>query len=76
MLATMALASYNMAEWGLHNIKIVGKTEVVMDLTLFVSNQQPELFSILNKTLKAMNVKESNNIFMVSLNLMIVNSGF
>ncbi|NOQ64444.1 MAG: PAS domain-containing protein [Methyloprofundus sp.] len=51
MLATMALASYNIAEMGIHNIKIVGKTPIVMQLTLFVAKNKPILFSILNKSM-------------------------
>ena len=51
MLATMALASYTIAELGLHNIKVVGKTRVVMDLTMFVDEKQVQLHSILNKAL-------------------------
>lgn len=52
MLATMALASYTIAEMGVHNIKIVGKTPVIMELTLFVSKQKPMLYSILNKSMQ------------------------
>ena len=51
MLATMALASYNIAEMGIYNIKIVGKTPIVMELTLFVSKNKPVLYSILNKSM-------------------------
>lgn len=54
MLATMALASYHMAEMGLHNIKVVGKTPIMMDLTLFVDKQEPLLHSIIEKTLSAL----------------------
>jgi len=62
MLATMALASYNIAEMGIHNLKVVGKTPVVMDLTLFVSKQQPILHSILNKTIKSITPAEAHQI--------------
>ncbi|MES9992901.1 MAG: EAL domain-containing protein [Candidatus Thiodiazotropha sp.] len=54
MLATMALASYHMAELGLHNIKVVGKTSIIMKLTLFVDQRQPVLHSIIDKTLSAL----------------------
>jgi len=51
MLATMALASYTIAELGIHNIKVVGKTPIEMKLTLFVSKKKPVLYSILNKSM-------------------------
>jgi len=62
MLATMALASYSMADLGIHNLKIVGKTPIIMNLTLFVSKQQPVLHSIINKTLKSIPISESQKI--------------
>jgi PAS domain S-box-containing protein len=62
MLATMALASYHMAEMGLHNIKVVGKTTVVMDLTLFVDKGQPLLHSIIEKSLHGISRQESQGI--------------
>ena len=34
----MALASYHIAEMGVYNVKIVGRTPIIMDLTLFVAN--------------------------------------
>jgi len=62
MLATMALASYTMAEMGIHNVKIVGKTPITMELTLFVSKEQPYLHAILNKALKSISIAESQHI--------------
>ncbi len=59
MLATMALASYHMAEMGLHNIKVAGKTPIMMDLTLFVDKEQPLLHSIIEKSLHAISHQES-----------------
>ncbi len=52
MLETMALATYNLVDRNLNNLKIVGKTPVVMNLTLFVSKDEPILHSILNKAFK------------------------
>lgn len=63
MLATMALASYHMAEMGLHNIRVVGKTPIVMDLTLFVSKDMPILHSIIDKALRSISRSESLDIF-------------
>lgn len=37
LLATMALATYTMVDMNLHNLKVVGKTPIIMDLTLFVA---------------------------------------
>lgn len=62
MLAPMALASYHMAEMGLHNIRVVGKTPVVMGLTLFVDKKQPLLHSIIEKSLNAISSQESQGI--------------
>jgi len=52
MLATMALASYHIAEMGMHHVEIVGKTSIDMKLTLFVSKKKPLLYSILNKSMQ------------------------
>lgn len=62
MLATFALATYTISEIGLNNIKVVGKTNVVMDLTLFVDKEKPLLHSVINKALKSISLSESNNI--------------
>lgn len=52
--AVMSLpkASYLIKQKGLNTLKIVGKTPIVMRLTLFVKKGEPELFSLLNKTMK------------------------
>lgn len=62
MLATNALASYTIAEMGLHNIKIVGKTPIIMNLTLFVSKDEPLLWSIINKSLNNISQEQKHNI--------------
>lgn len=62
LLATHALSSYHIAEMGIHNVKIVGKTPIIMDLTLFVARDKPQLFAIINKTLKSMSPEESQDI--------------
>lgn len=63
LLATMALSSYTIAEMGIHNVKVVGKTPIIMDLTLFVAKDQEILHSIINKTLKSLTIVESQAIF-------------
>ncbi|NOR68973.1 MAG: PAS domain-containing protein [Methylomarinum sp.] len=62
MLATMALASYHIAEMGLHNIKIVGKIPIEMKLTLFVSKESPVLYSILNKSMLSISDESKHKI--------------
>jgi len=62
MLSTMALASYHIAEMGLHNIKIVGKTPIEMKLTLFVSKESPVLYSILNKSMLSISDESKHKI--------------
>jgi len=62
MLATMALASYHITDMGIHNIKVVGKTPIIMDLTLFVDKAQPLLHSIINKSLNSIENIESQTI--------------
>ncbi len=53
MLASMALARYMIANMELDNIKIAGKTSVLMQVTLFVDKNQPVLFDIINKAVRA-----------------------
>ncbi len=62
MLATMALASYHIAEMGLHNIRVVGKTPIIMDLTLFIVKTEPILHSIINKAFKDISSAQSHQI--------------
>jgi len=63
LLATMALSSYTIAEMGIHNVKVVGKTPIIMDLTLFVAKDKKILHSIINKTLKSLTTVESQGIY-------------
>jgi len=62
MLATMALASYTIQEMQLHTLKIVGKTPIVMHLTLFVSKDEPLLYSIVNKALSVITKEQKHQI--------------
>ena len=68
MLATLALASYTIADMGLSSLKIVGKIDVVMNLTLFVDKNIPRLHNILNKALTSVSLKESNKISQAWIN--------
>ena len=56
------VASYQIAELGIHNVKVVGKTPIIMDLTLFVDKDQPELHAIIDKALKSISKTESQDI--------------
>ncbi len=51
LLCTLALCSYTIAELGLNNVRIVGKTEFDTKLALGVQKDLPLLVSILNKAI-------------------------
>lgn len=51
LLCTLALCSYTIAELGLNNVRIVGKTEFDTKLALGVQKHLPVLVSILNKAI-------------------------
>jgi len=55
LLCTLALCSYTIAELGLNNVRIVGKTEFDTKLALGVQKHLSELVSILNKAIGAIN---------------------
>lgn len=52
LLCTLALCSYTIAELGLNDVKIVGKTEFDTKLALGVQKNLPELLAILNKAIE------------------------
>ncbi|MCP4323903.1 MAG: diguanylate cyclase [Psychromonas sp.] len=49
ILMSMAFASYQIADMGLYELRIVGVTDLDMQLTLFVNRNKPILWSIINK---------------------------
>ena len=51
LLCTLALCSYTIAQLGINNVKITGKTEFDTKLALGVQKDLPELLSILNKAI-------------------------
>ena len=51
LLCTLALCSYTIADLGLNNVRIVGKTKFDTKLALGVQKHQHELVSILNKAI-------------------------
>jgi len=58
LLCTLALCSYTIAELGLNNVRITGKTEFDTKLALGVQKNLPELLSILNKAIKRITAKQ------------------
>lgn len=62
LLASMALATYHIAELGIYNVRVVGQTPVNMQLTLFVTEDQPLLHSIINKSLRSISRGEAQDI--------------
>ncbi len=63
MLASEALAQYSINAMGLEKLKIVGKTPVVMEVTLFVDKEKPLLYSIINKAMKSISTQEQQSIY-------------
>jgi PAS domain S-box-containing protein len=62
LLCTLALCSYTIAELGLNNVKITGKTEFDTKLALGVQKNLPELLSILNKAIKKITPRQQQTI--------------
>jgi len=62
LLCTLALCSYTIAELGLNNIKITGKTEFDTKLALGVQKNLPELLSILNKSINLISREQQQKI--------------
>ncbi|MDF1881157.1 PAS domain-containing protein, partial [Sulfurimonas sp. MAG313] len=62
LLASNSLARYSISSMDLNKIKIVGKTTVTMEVTLFVDKDMPILFNIINKTIQSISAEEQNRI--------------
>jgi diguanylate cyclase (GGDEF)-like protein/PAS domain S-box-containing protein len=58
LLCTLALCSYTIADLGLNNVKITGKTEFDTKLALGVQKGLPVLLSILNKAIRTITPKQ------------------
>jgi diguanylate cyclase (GGDEF)-like protein/PAS domain S-box-containing protein len=58
LLCTLVLCSYTIAELGLNNVRITGKTEFDTKLALGVQKHLPELLSILNKAIGRITQKQ------------------
>ncbi len=53
LLASQALATYSISKMGSDDLKIVGKTPVIMSVTLFIDQDMPLLHSIIKKAMHA-----------------------
>ena len=69
MLLSLPKASYLIKNQGLHNLKIVGKSSVTMELTLFVRNDKPLLHAVIEKTMHWISRQKNINIVNKWLNL-------
>jgi len=62
LLCTLALCSYAIADLGLNNVKITGKTEFDTKLALGLQKNNPELLSILNKAIANISREQQQSI--------------
>ncbi|RLA84471.1 MAG: hypothetical protein DRG78_01310 [Epsilonproteobacteria bacterium] len=61
-IGTLAMTDYSIVQMGIENIKIAGDTGITMNLTLFVNKNKPQLYTILNKTMKSISDIQKHNI--------------
>jgi two-component system sensor histidine kinase EvgS len=64
LLCTFALGSYSISEMGIHNIKIVGKTNISTSVGFGVVNEEKILVDIINKILGHIDSKTKHDILM------------
>jgi len=62
LLATLAQATYHMSEMGIHNIRVVGKTEFDTKLALGVQKELTPLIPLLNRALKSISFEKKQQI--------------
>jgi len=62
VLASLALASYSIQQMGFEQLSIVGKTDIIMNVTLFINKKLPILHSIINKAMHSIKTVEHQNI--------------
>jgi polar amino acid transport system substrate-binding protein len=63
MLCTLTLGSFMIGDLGLHNIKIVGKTDITMDLSFAIRPDWDIFRSSVNKALASISQEERQTIF-------------
>lgn len=61
-LLSLPVASYLIKQNAFYGLNVVGKTELGMQLTLFVSKEQPELHQLLNRVMKTVKEKQGGEI--------------
>ena len=62
-MSILPLASYNITKYALSNLKIAGHTQKNVKFSIAVNSDDPQLVSILNKSLKAITQREKSAIF-------------
>ncbi len=62
MLGSLASIQYLISKMRLDELTIVGKTSVMMEVTLFVDKEEPLLYTILNKAIHAIPIIEQQKI--------------
>ncbi|WP_341328380.1 transporter substrate-binding domain-containing protein [Methylotuvimicrobium sp. KM2] len=62
LFCTLAAAGYQIADQGIHNIRIVGKTEFTSELGFVVAAKQAQLAPLLNRALHAIGPSEQQKI--------------
>lgn len=62
LLASIGMARYSISSMGLDNITIVGKTSVVMEMTLYVDKNLPVLHNIMNKAVASVSLLQQEKI--------------
>jgi len=62
VLMSMMVASHQMAELGLYELRVAGITDFDMELTLFVNRNKPILWSIIDKVKRNENQQEHHKI--------------
>ncbi len=63
LLASEMLASHTISQMGMDKLRIVGKTPIIMSVTLFVDKNQPLLYSIINKAITSISAKQKHEIY-------------
>jgi len=58
LLVSELLAKYYINQMEIDNVRIVGHTDIIMKITLFIDSKLPLLHSIINKTIKSIHERE------------------
>ena len=62
LLVSNSLAQYTISKMNFDDVKIVGKTSVLMELTLFIDKKESILHQIINKTIMSISVNQQQKI--------------